>query len=296
LLKDSGVELEQTGSPDVPVARDSLSNSVNMKRNMKTNIFIIGLLVSLMGQAMAQTEQPVPPAEVTTEISSDTLVTKLGTVYHNFRIEKVDPAGLTISYVPNGGGLGIVQVPFNLLPDDWQRRYGYAPERAANQPVFPAEVTNEISSDELVTKSGTVYHNFRIERVDPAGLTISYIPNGGGLGMEKIPFNLFPDDWQRRYGYDPEKAAEFDSEQKRAMAQLREQMIADEKAYREKRDQEEAAEEAAAAQAKIDAEAAQTAAEAAAAQATNAPAIEATNSPAITDTNQPASPSLPGGY
>jgi hypothetical protein len=80
---------------------------------------------------------------------------------------------------------------------------------------------------------GTVYHEFRIERVDPAGLTISYVPDGGGLGMEKVPFNLLPDDWQRRYGYDPEKAAKFDLEQKRAMAQLREQMIADEKAYRE---------------------------------------------------------------
>ena len=159
-----------------------------------------------------------------------------------------------------------------------------------------AQLREQMIADELTTKLGVVYHKFRIERVDPAGLTISYIFNGGGLGMEKVPFNLLPDDWQQRYGYDPEKAAEFDSEQKRAMAQLREQMIADEKAYREKRDQEEAAEEAAAAQAKIDAEAAQTAAEAAAAQATNAPAIEATNSPAITDTNQPASPSLPGGY
>jgi hypothetical protein len=75
----------------------------------------------------------------------------------------------------------------------------------------------------------TLYHEFRIERVDPAGLTISYVPNGGGLGMEKVPFNLFPDDWQRRYGYDPEKAAKFDLEQKRAMVQLRQQMIADEK-------------------------------------------------------------------
>ena len=156
-----------------------------------------------------------------------------------------------------------------------------------NQPGPPSGATNAIDWDVLVTKLGTVYHAFRIERVDPAGLTISYVPNGGGLGMEKIPFNLFPDDWQRHYGYDPKKAAKFDLEQKRAMAQLREQMIADEKAYREKRAQEEAAEEAAAAQAKIDAEAAQ--------KTTEAAATQTTNSPAITDTNQPAPP-LPGGY
>ena len=72
------------------------------------------------------------------------------------------------------------------------------------------------------------------------------------------------------------------------MAQLREQMIADEKAYREKRAQEEAAEEAAAAQAKIEAEAAKKAAEAAATQATN--------SPVMTNTNQPAPPSPPARY
>ena len=183
-----------------------------MKRDMKTIIFIIGLSVGLTGQALAQT----------------------------------------------------------------------------NQPGSPSEATNAIALDELVTKWGTVYHGFSIERVDPAGLTISYVPNGGGLGMDRIPFNLLPDNWQRHYGYDPEKAAKFDLEQKRAMGQLREQMIADENAYREKRAEEEAAEEAAAAQAKIEAEAANKAAEAAAAQATN--------SPAMTDTNQPAPPSPPGGY
>jgi hypothetical protein len=193
------------------VARDSLSNSVNMKRNMKTIIFIIGLSVGLMGQALAQT----------------------------------------------------------------------------NQPVSPSKVTNEISSDTLVTKSGTVYRKFHVEKADPAGLTISYVTDGGGLGMEKVPFNLLSDDWQRRYGYDPEKAAKFDSEQKQAMAQLRQQMTADEKASRDKRAQEEVAEEPAAAQAKIDAEAAKKAPEAAATQATN--------SPAMTNTNQPAPPSPPGG-
>jgi hypothetical protein len=282
----------------MPVAWDSLSNSVNMKRNMKMIIFIIGLSVGLMGQALAQTNQPVSPSEATNEISSDDLATKFGTVYHKFRVERVEPAGLTISYVPDGGGLGMEIVPFNLLSDDWQRRYGYDPEKAANQPVSPLAVTNEISSDELVTKLGAVYHKFGIERVDPAGITISYVPNVGGLGLEKVPFNLLPDDWQLRYGYDPEKAAKFDLEQKRAMAQLREQMIADEQAYREKRAQEEAAEEAAAAKAKIDAEATQKAAQAAATQATNSPAMTDTNlpGPLAPPTNLPAPPLPTGGY
>jgi hypothetical protein len=117
---------------------------------------------------------------------------------------------------------------------------------------------------------------------------------------------VLPDDWQRRYRYDPEKAAKFDLEQKKAMAQLRERMIAEENAYREKRAREEAAEEAAAEQAKIDAEAAKKALESAATQTTNSLAMtnllamtnspEMTNLPAMSNTNQPAPPSPPGRY
>jgi hypothetical protein len=263
------------------VARDSLFNSVNLKRNMKTNIFIIGLSVGLLGQALAQTNQPGTPPEVTNEIPSDALVTKLGTVYHEFRVERVEPAGITISYVPEGGGLGMEKIPVNLLPDDWQQRYGYDPEKAAefnlDRERALVQLRTQMAANALVTKLGTVYHKFRIERVDPAGITISYVLDDGGLEMEKITFDLLPDDWQQRYGYDPEKAAAFELEQKRAMAQMRDQMIADEQAYREKRAQEEAAEEAA-----------KKAAETAATQATNAPAI--------TDTNLPAPPLPSRGY
>jgi hypothetical protein len=190
------------------MARDSLSNSADMRRNMKAAVFIIGLLVALAEQIPAQT----------------------------------------------------------------------------NEPVSPATVTNAIPPDVLVTKLGTVYYKFYVERADPGGLTVSYVPAGGGLGMERVPLSVLPDDWQRRYGYDPEKASKFDLEQKKAMAQLREDMIAEENAYREKRAQEEAAEEAAQ----------KAAEEAAAAQTTNAPSI--TNAPTMTETNQPAPPSPRGGY
>jgi hypothetical protein len=252
---------------------------------MKTVFFIIGLSAGLMGRALAQANPPGSPSEGTNEISSDDLVTKLGTVYHKYHVEKVNPAGLTISYRIDGGGLGMEKIPANLLPDDWQQRYGFDSDKDANPPVIPTKVTSEVSSDELVTKLGTVYHQYRIERVDPAGLTIGYGLPRGGLGMENIPFNLLPDDWQLRYGFDPDKAAKFDLEQKQALAQLREQMIAEEQAYKEKQAQEEATNQAAA-QAKIDAEAAKNPADTAVTQATN--------SPAITDTNLPAPP-LPAG-
>ncbi len=167
-----------------------------------------------------------------------------------------------------------------------------------NPSVSSAEETNQLPADTLVTKLGTVYDKFHIERVDPSGLTISYIPEGGGIGIEKVPFILLPEAWQKRYGYDPEKAAKFDAEHMRALGQIREQMIAEDNAYRQKRAEQEAAEEAAAEQAKKDAEAVQKAAEIAATLGTNSPAMD-TNQ--LAGTNQPAgtnqAPLQPsGGY
>jgi hypothetical protein len=156
-----------------------------------------------------------------------------------------------------------------------------------NQPDSSMAVTNSLPPDVLVTKMGTVYNKFRIERKDPAGLVVSYVPEGGGIGMEKVPFEFLPENWQARFGYDPQQAAKFDLEQKQAIAHWREKMIADEQASREKWARLEAEEEAAR-QAKRDAAAAKKAADAAAAQGTNAPAILATNVPAILDTNAPA--------
>jgi hypothetical protein len=163
----------------------------------------------------------------------------------------------------------------------------------ANQPGASAATTNTLPPDVLMTETGTVYNKFRVERRDPAGLIISYVPEGGGLGLEKVPFDILPEDWQKRYNYDPKKAAQFDLEQQQAMAFWREKMIAEEQANREKWARL-AAEEEAAEQAKRDAEAA-------AAQGTNAPAIQtndvltiqATNAPAITDTNPPPPPPSP---
>ena len=140
--------------------------------------------------------------------------------------------------------------------------------------------TNNLPPDVLVTKLGEVYDQYRVVKKDPAGLIIRYVPEGGGIGMEKIPFAALPDDWQQRYNFDPQKATQFELAQKRAMAYWREKMIADEQANREKWARL-AAEEEAERQAKLNAQAA-------AAAGTNAPTMLATNLPAMTDTNAPA--------
>ena len=124
-----------------------------------------------------------------------------------------------------------------------------------NQPASPETATNNLPPDVLVTKTGTVYNQFRVVKSDPAGLIIRYVPDEGGIGMEKVPFEFLPENWQQRYKYDPEKAAQYDLEQKKAIAHWREKMIADEQASREKWARWEAEEEAAR-QAKRDAEAA----------------------------------------
>ena len=159
-----------------------------------------------------------------------------------------------------------------------------------NQPVPAAVSTNALPPDVLVTKEGAVYDQYRVVGKDPAGLIIRYVPEGGGLGIEKVPFMVLPDDWQKRYEYDPKKAVQFNQEQQKAIVFWRNKMIAEEEANREKWARLAAAEEAA--------EQAKREAAAAAALGTNAPAIQTndvltiqvTNTPSLTDTNLPPKP------
>ena len=129
--------------------------------------------------------------------------------------------------------------------------------------VAPAPAANEI-----VTRTGAIYERAEILKVEPDGLTIGYVPPGGGMGMIKIPLADLSGDFQTKYGYDYEKALEYQKEQQKEIGRWREKMIADEAAARAKRETEE--KEAQAAQ-----EAAEKAANAATIQATNSPSTNA---------------------
>ena len=67
--------------------------------------------------------------------------------------------------------------------------------------------TNYSALAEITTRDGTTYKNVTVQRVDPDGLTISYAPVDGGMGLAKLKFEDLPDDLRQRFGYDTNKAA-----------------------------------------------------------------------------------------
>ena len=93
-----------------------------MKIKVAFGIIALGLFAAFSQPVSAQTN--LPPA------SANDLVTRTGTVYHNFHIEKADATGLIISYKLADGGMGITRVSFDVLPEKIQEQYGYDPLNA----------------------------------------------------------------------------------------------------------------------------------------------------------------------
>ena len=111
-------------------------------------------------------------------------------------------------------------------------------------PAVVQSATNPPSSD-LVTKLGAVYKKAHIEKSDPSGLTISYKPENGGMGITKIPFEELSNELQTFYHFDPRRAAAYDLEQRKGMGRYQEELIAEEQRIKAIRAAAEAAEAAA---------------------------------------------------
>ena len=126
---------------------------------------------------------------------------------------------------------------------------GEAAPSSAPPAVQPA--TNSASSD-LVTKLGAVYKKAHIEKSDPSGLTISYKPDNGGMGITKIPFEELSNELQIFYHFDPRLAAAYELEQRKGMGRYQEELIAEEKRIKAIRAAAEAAEAAAEAAAEVE--------------------------------------------
>jgi hypothetical protein len=115
-----------------------------MRNKLVLGIVALGLFIAFGQLASAQTNPP--PVSATTD-----LVTRTGTVYHHFHIEKADATGLLISYKLEDGGMGITRVSFDVLPENLQNQYGYDPKNAptpADPSAPPPRVVKPIPSQD----------------------------------------------------------------------------------------------------------------------------------------------------
>jgi hypothetical protein len=65
-------------------------------------------------------------------------------------------------------------------------------------------------TNEIATVTGAIYKNVRVEKAEPDGITVSYTPARGGMGITKIYFDDLSDDMRQRYGFDPEKKRAYE--------------------------------------------------------------------------------------
>ena len=157
-----------------------------------------------------------------------------------------------------------------------------ATSSAIIEPV--ALLTAAAPSNEITTASGAVYKSVQVEKVEPDGLTVSYIPSGGGIGIVKIKFDQLSDEWKKQYGFDPQKKLDYEKLEQVAAGEWRAQLIANFDAAVARRNALEAAEAEAEAQALAEKE--KQAAEAAAlTMDTNQPETNVIQPPPLQETN-----------
>jgi len=80
-------------------------------------------------------------------------------------------------------------------------------------------LTSVALADDFKTIDGREYKNVKVSRVEPDGITIT---DNKSL-IVKLPFAELTKDVQARFGYSPDKAAEYSAEQNRRQDELRKQ-------------------------------------------------------------------------
>ena len=107
----------------------------------------------------------------------------------------------------------VVPLDFNLQPPT--RQTNSAPKEATTSwlSIFAADPDE---TNTFVTLSGKTYQNSKVIQVEPDGITIKYAPNGFGVSEIKLTFVDLPPNIQQMYGFDPQIAAAYISEQQSA--------------------------------------------------------------------------------
>lgn len=111
-----------------------------------------------------------------------------------------------------------VSIITNKLPDNASSQFTPPPPNP-----LALGSTNPAQPGEIKTLDGKTYKGVTVQRVNPDGLTIGYTSASGGPSAVKIKFKNLPDDLQRQYKYDPDKAAAYEARQAQGMAQWRAQ-------------------------------------------------------------------------
>ena len=106
--------------------------------------------------------------------------------------------------------------------------FGYGQTNSANAGSASVVVANHNpltpNPTKIISLDGTTYESVRILKVEPDGLMIEYAPQAGGIGLKKLKFVDLSAELQLKYGYDPQKAAEYQATQATGEAKLRREM------------------------------------------------------------------------
>jgi hypothetical protein len=95
-----------------------------------------------------------------------------------------------------------------------------APSAANETPVSVSATAPEFPN-RITTLDGKVYEKVTLEKVDPDGLLVTYVPTGGGSGTAKLKFRNLPAELQARFGYDPARASDYETARARGEAMWR---------------------------------------------------------------------------
>jgi chromosome segregation ATPase len=76
-------------------------------------------------------------------------------------------------------------------------------------------------ADDFKTNAGKEYKNVTVSRIEPDGVIVT-----GKSGISKIYFTELPKDVQQRFGYDPQKAADYSAQQSAGLDQVRKEQEA----------------------------------------------------------------------
>jgi len=81
------------------------------------------------------------------------------------------------------------------------------------------------AADSITTRNGKIYTNAVIQRADPDGVVIEYIPQPGSVGIAKLKFANLPDELRKQYNYNPTDAAIFEQNQAAGIARRQEEIV-----------------------------------------------------------------------